>query len=139
MQVVLFVFLCITTPEGTLINCQAIMGEIMAFFRYPILQVSGNRLLTAISGCVFIFSVLHPSYTWVPTLLNIASTGRRVALISRFVNWALITVLINVIPPPNQFIYRAFVIGVSIAVAIDTYWGLIFFGYLNAKNEIKKT
>lgn len=86
------------------------------------------------SGGVFFASQLDVKvHAWAPRLIGVFTQGRRVMLLSRFVNWAVLIYLFHTVAPPSQAVYRTFMGGISVAVSLDTYWGLIFFGFLRAK------
>lgn len=108
---------------AVLFNCQAFLGEFMALF----------------SGSVFLFSILDSKHhPWSVPLVKIANAGRKLTLIARFLNWTGILYLANAYEAPNYSVYVSLMCGLCVAYAMDTYWGLVFFGVLRGKNEIKK-
>lgn len=120
----MFGFLIVTTPtRGANVNALAFLGELMALF----------------SGSVFFLSVLDPkTYPWAAPALRVASVGRKVALFSRFGIWIYVLWLFHAVAVPSPVLYRQFVTGCLIAFSLDVYWGMVFFGVLKGRNELKK-
>ncbi len=113
----------LTSPAAANFHAMGTLGELMALF----------------SGSVFFLSVLdQTAYPWAASALRVASVGRKAALFGRFGLWSFVLFMVNTITLPSVSMYRMMFGGCILALALDTYWGLVFFGFAKGRNELKK-